>query len=207
MLVRHRGTTLPPLNPLETKPAPAIVLASRSPRRRELLALFDLPFEVLDADVDEAPRAGESAEAMTERLAVAKATAVSCRCPGRWVLGGDTTVFVDGDLLGKPADRSEAIHMLERLSGRSHEVVSAVSLIGPDFKGVDISLTSVDFMDLSPGMIAAYCDTGEPFDKAGGYGIQGQAGTFVKAIRGSYSGIVGLPLFETRMLLHRAGLI
>jgi septum formation protein len=187
--------------------APALVLASESPRRRELLALLDLPFDIRAADADETPLAGESPAAMTERLAVAKAAAVAAQLPRHWVLGGDTTVSIDDDILGKPADRAEAIHMLERLSGRSHEVISAVALLGPDFHGVDISHTEVDFMDLSPGMIAAYCDTGEPFDKAGGYGIQGQAGTFVKEIRGSYSGVVGLPLYETRMLLHHAGLL
>lgn len=184
-----------------------LILASRSPRRQALLRLFDLDFGILDADVDETPLADESAADMTERLATLKARTVAGARPDCWVLGGDTTVSIDGEILGKPADRAEAIHMLERLSGREHEVITAVALVGPDFVGTDLSVTRVDFMELSPGMIAGYCDTGEPYDKAGGYGIQGAAGTFVRGIRGSYSGVVGLPLYETRMLLHRAGLI
>ena len=184
-----------------------LILASRSPRRQELLRLFDLPFDVREADIDETPLADESAAAMTERLAQQKARAIATDLPDHWVLGGDTTVAIHGNLLGKPADRAEAIHMLEQLSGNQHDVISAVALVGPDFVGTDISVTRVTFMDLTPGMIAQYCDTGEPYDKAGGYGIQGPAGTFVTEIRGSYSGVVGLPLYETRMLLHRAGLI
>ncbi len=186
---------------------PPLILASRSPRRQELLRLFDLDFDIREADVDETPLADESAVVMTERLAKWKAQTVATDLPDHWVLGGDTTVSIDGDILGKPTDRTEAIHMLERLSGHNHGVISAVALVGPDFVGTDVSVTSVTFMELTPGMIAQYCDTGEPYDKAGGYGIQGPAGTFVREIRGSYSGVVGLPLYETRMLLHRAGLI
>ena len=186
---------------------PPVILASRSPRRQTLLRLFDLPFDIREADVDETPLDDESAAAMTERLAKLKSETIAAQNPGFWVLGGDTTVAIGGDILGKPADRAAAIHMLERLSGHSHEVISAVALVGPDFVGSDVSITRVDFMELTPGMIAAYCDTGEPYDKAGGYGIQGPAGTFVREIHGSYSGVVGLPLYETRMLLHRAGLV
>lgn len=187
-------------------PAP-LILASRSPRRRELLSLFGLPFSVRDADVDESPLKGESPEEMTGRLARLKSESVASLAPDSWVLGGDTTVAVDGEALGKPADRTQAVAMLERLSGGRHDVISAVALVGPSFTGVEVSHTQVDFMELTPDMIAAYCDTLEPYDKAGGYGIQGPAGTFVREIHGSYSGVVGLPLYETRMLLHRAGLI
>ncbi len=184
-----------------------LILASQSPRRRELLSLFGLPFSVRDADVDESPLEDESPEDMTGRLARLKSESVASLAPGSWALGGDTTVAVDGDALGKPADRAQAAAMLERLSGRRHDVISAVSLVGPGFVGVEVSHTLVDFMVLTPEMIATYCDTREPYDKAGGYGIQGPAGTFVREIRGSYSGVVGLPLYETRMLLHQAGLI
>ena len=186
---------------------PVLILASSSPRRRELLGLFDLPFDVHSADVDETPRAGESPGNMTERLACAKASAVAAVWTGHWVLGGDTTVSLDGRILGKPANRAEAADMLECLSGRSHEVISAVALLGPGFQNAYRSRSIVDFMTLSPAMIESYCDSGEPFDKAGAYGIQGPAGTFVKAIHGSYSGIVGLPLYETRLLLQQAALL
>ena len=184
-----------------------LILASRSPRRRELLSLFGLPFSVRDADVDESPLKDESPGDMTVRLARMKSEAVASQAAGSWVLGGDTTVAVDGEALGKPADRAEAVAMLERLSGRRHEVISAVALTGSGFAGAETSHTQVDFMVLTPDMIAAYCDTQEPYDKAGGYGIQGPAGTFVREIHGSYSGVVGLPLYETRMLLQRAGLV
>ena len=184
-----------------------LILASRSPRRRELLSLFGLPFSVRDADVDESPLKDEPPEEMTGRLAWLKSETVASLAPGSWVLGGDTTVAIDGEALGKPADRAQAVAMLERLSGGRHDVISAVALTGPGFAGVEVSHTLVDFMELTPDMIAAYCDTREPYDKAGGYGIQGPAGTFVREIHGSYSGVVGLPLYETRMLLHRAGLI
>ena len=187
-------------------PAP-LILASRSPRRRDLLSQFGLPFSVRSADVDETPLKNESPAAMTERLARRKSEAVASLAADCWVLGGDTTVTLDGEALGKPANRAEAVAMLGRLSGRRHDVISSVALVGPGFAGVETSHTLVDFMELTPDMIAAYCDTDEPYDKAGGYGIQGPAGTFVRAIRGSYSGVVGLPLYETRMLLHRAGLI
>ena len=187
--------------------SPVLILASSSPRRRELLGLFGLPFDVRHANVDERPHPGESPGAMTERLASAKASAVAADWPDHWVLGGDTTVSLDGRILGKPANRADAASMLACLSGRSHEVISAVTLLGPGFQDAHRSRSIVDFMTLSPAMIESYCDSGEPFDKAGGYGIQGPAGTFVKSIHGSYSGIVGLPLYETRLLLQRAALL
>ncbi len=185
-----------------------LILASQSPRRRELLALLGIPFEVAHADVDETPLPDEDPELMTSRLALTKAEAVYARHgPGSWVLGGDTTVTIDGLILGKPENHEEATAMLERLSGETHSVVSAVALVGKSFSEVALSRTAVSFGDWWPSQIQAYCDSGEPFDKAGGYGIQGYAGAFVRDISGSYSGVVGLPLYETRLLLEKAGLI
>lgn len=185
-----------------------LILASQSPRRRELLALLGIPFEVAHADVDETPLPDESPDAMTRRLALRKAEAIYARHgPGAWVLGGDTTVTIDGLILGKPENHEQATAMLERLSGETHSVVSAVALVGKDFSEIALSRTEVSFGDWWPSQIQAYCDSGEPFDKAGGYGIQGYAGAFVRDISGSYSGVVGLPLYETRLLLEKAGLI
>lgn len=184
------------------------ILASQSPRRRELLALLGIPFDVAHADIDETPLPDEDPDLMTTRLALAKAEAIYAQHdPGTWVIGGDTTVIIDGEILGKPSNHAEATAMLERLSGESHIVVSAVALVGENFSDVALSRTQVSFGDWWPSQIQAYCDSGEPFDKAGGYGIQGYAGAFVRDISGSYSGVVGLPLYETRLMLEKAGLI
>lgn len=186
----------------------SLILASQSPRRRELLALLGLPFEVTHADVDETPLPDEAPEDMTRRLALKKALKVFAQHgPEAWVLGGDTTVTIDGEVLGKPDSQEAAMAMLKRLSGSRHSVVSAVALVGDNFCHVEISRTWVTFGEWSPDQMRAYCDSGEPFDKAGGYGIQGYAGAFVRDITGSYSGVVGLPLYETRLLLEKAGLL
>lgn len=186
----------------------SLILASQSPRRRELLALLGLPFEVTHADVDETPLPDEAPEDMTRRLALKKALKVFAQHgPKAWVLGGDTTVTIDGEVLGKPDSQEAAMAMLKRLSGSSHSVVSAVALVGDNFCHVEISRTWVTFGEWSPDQMRAYCGSGEPFDKAGGYGIQGYAGAFVRDITGSYSGVVGLPLYETRLLLEKAGLL
>ena len=185
-----------------------LILASSSPRRRELLGVFGIEFEIDSADIDESPRTNETPAAMTERLARQKAEHIfSARGQIGWVLGGDTTVAVGDMMLGKPAEHNEAVAMLERLSGREHRVISAVALVGPGFSQGAISVTTVLFDTLSTEQIARYCDSDEPYDKAGGYGIQGLAGTFVRELRGSYSGVVGLPLYETRQLLEQAGLM
>lgn len=186
----------------------SLILASQSPRRLELLALLGLPFEVTHADVDETPLPDEAPEDMTRRLALKKALKVFAQHgPEAWVLGGDTTVSIDGEVLGKPDSQEAAMAMLKRLSGGRHSVVSAVALVGDNFCQVEISRTWVTFGEWSPDQMRAYCDSGEPFDKAGGYGIQGYAGAFVRDITGSYSGVVGLPLYETRLLLEKAGLL
>jgi len=193
----------------------AIYLASRSPRRRELLLQMRVPHEVLvlaaTGDVDEPRLAGEAPAAYVRRTAREKAErgVVTIRKRGllpRPVLSADTTVILGDDILGKPADRSEAMHMLQRLSGTRHEVRTALALAVNGEMHEDVSVTQVRFRTLSERDIARYCDTGEPYDKAGGYGIQGLAGVFVEHLDGSYTGVMGLPLFETARLLQHAGI-
>ena len=153
-----------------------LILASGSPRRADLLRQAGIRFDVSAPDVDETLQAGEAPEAYVRRLAAAKAGRVAASHPGRTVLGADTTVVVDGEVLGKPRDADDAAQMLGRLSGRSHLVLTGVCLIGPD------------------GEIAAYVDSGEPMDKAGAYAIQGGAAEFVSRLDGAFDNVVGLPL-------------
>lgn len=185
-------------------------LASKSPRRRELLARLGVAFTALDVDVPEQRAPGEPAHAYVCRVAAEKAAAglASLRGPppGALVLGADTEVVLDDDVFGKPADDAAAREMLLRLSGRTHEVVSAVTLLGPD--GVPrqaVSVSRVAFAPLLPDQVAAYVASGEPRGKAGGYAIQGVAEAFVTRLEGSYSGVMGLPLHQTAMLLAGAG--
>jgi len=179
-----------------------LILASQSPRRRQLLEQFSIPFEVVFADIDERPLSHELPDRMTIRLARQKATAVFEQLgSGYRVLGGDTTVSVDGRILGKPADKTAAMEMLQGLSGKSHFVYSAVALADENGCNGLLSVTRVTFFNLSSRQISAYCDTEEPYDKAGAYGIQGQGGEFVSTLEGSYSGVIGLPLWETHRLL------
>ncbi|SDL60011.1 septum formation protein [Modicisalibacter muralis] len=179
-------------------------LASASPRRRELLASIGLEVEIAPADIDETPRSGESAMAYVTRLARAKAEAgaVDSSLP---TLGSDTAVVLDGRILGKPGDRDHAREMLTALSGRAHEVLTAVAVSGP--RGMlDVCVsTRVVMRAIDTAEIEAYWATGEPADKAGGYAIQGRAAIFVERIEGSHSAVVGLPLFETAELLRRQG--
>ena len=192
------------------RPDRSIYLASRSPRRQELLAQIGVKFEVLDADVDESVVEGESPRAYVERLARAKAEAgwrqvERTNRPHAPVLGADTTVAVDGRILGKPSDGREAAEMLASLSGRLHEVLTAVALkFGPRLESA-VSVSEVRFKALSKDEIARYVATGETEDKAGAYGIQGQAARFVAELHGSFSGVVGLPLYETAQLLEQIG--
>lgn len=183
-----------------------LLLASASPRRRELLALLLDDFELTSADLDERQRAGEEPEAYVQRMAREKAQAV--HQPGRLVLAADTVVVLDSECLGKPASAREAAGMLERLSGRAHEVFSAVALLDAEGRlSAAISRTRVEFDAFPAAWVAHYVASGEPMDKAGAYGIQGEAGMWVKSIAGSYSGVVGLPLRETAQLLASAGLL
>jgi len=200
-------------------PTPRIYLASKSPRRRDLLRQIGVNFDVLtfragergeDADVDETPLPGEAVERYVERLALAKAQAGMRRVLWRKllphpVLAADTTLEVDGEIVGKPHDAAEAHAILERLSGRRHRVLTAVAMSDGERTRSRLSVSEVAFRRLSEHDIRRYVATGEPFDKAGAYGIQGHAAIFVEEIRGSYSGIMGLPLFETAALLEIFG--
>jgi len=186
-----------------------IYLASRSPRRRELLHQLGVRFEVLDLEVDESRDDGETAEALVQRLATAKAEAgrrLLADGDALPVLGADTIVVLDDAILGKPRDRGQARELLAGLSGRCHRVLSAVALASADGTAVRLSESRVCFRALSRREIEAYAASGEPLDKAGAYGIQGRAAAFVSELRGSYSGVVGLPLYETAELLAAQGL-
>ncbi len=179
-----------------------LVLASASPRRRELLAQVGVKCAVQPADIDETPLPGEPPEAYVLRLARAKAIAVAdARGDAATVLGADTTVVVDGEPLGKPRDPDEAGAMLRRLSGRTHEVISAVVAVRGGRIASRMVTTRVTMRVLEDREIVAYCATGEPYDKAGGYAVQGLAAAFISHLDGSYTGVVGLPLFETLELL------
>jgi septum formation protein len=197
---------------------PRIFLASRSPRRRELLALIGVRFDVLlfrsaprdDPEVDEALLAGETPDQYVVRVARAKALhgsklAYSRQILPRPVLAADTTLDLDGEIIGKPADEADARTILGRLSGRSHRVLTAIAMAEGERIEHALSVSEVYFRDLDADEIRRYVATGEPMDKAGAYGIQGRAAMFVAEIRGSHSGIVGLPLCETALLLRYFG--
>lgn len=184
-----------------------IILASASPRRAELLSQIGVPFTVAPVDIDESLRPDELPAHYVERLAREKAAAGLDRAASgdSLVLGSDTTVVCDDRILAKPADGREAAAMLAALSGRSHRVMTAVALAGEHGCYARLVTTEVRFRTLRPEEINAYCATGEPMDKAGGYGIQGRGGLFVEGLWGSYSAVVGLPLEETGQLLAEAG--
>jgi septum formation protein len=195
-----------------------IYLASKSPRRRELLRQVGVEFELLslrtDAargpDVSEHELPGEDpldyvARVARDKGAFAWKILALRRMPLRPVLSADTTVTIDGQILGKPANADEAAAMLERLSGRTHQVLTSVALHHVDLAEQVTQVSNVRFAKLSPATIKAYCATPEPYDKAGAYGIQGLAALFIEHIEGSHSGIMGLPVFETAQLLKKAG--
>ena len=186
-------------------PVPHIYLASASPRRRELLRQIGVSYRLLRVEVDETPLPDETPGDYVVRLALAKAR-TGCAALGRRrpapVLGADTAVVVDDVILGKPCDRAEGLALLALLSGREHQVLSAVALADPRREAVKIQESRVRFRELSLAGRAAYWDSGEPLDKAGGYAIQGRAAAFITELRGSYSGVMGLPLFETAELLQ-----
>lgn len=184
---------------------PLLHLASSSPRRREILAALGLEFTVKATHVDESPLEEESAEQMVLRLATAKACAAEVE-ESRLVIGSDTAVVLDGEVLGKPESRDDAIEMLMKLSDRRHAVLTGVALRGPEGVRTALSSTDVIFREISRDEALAYWHSGEPRDKAGAYGIQGRGGAFVVAINGSYSGVVGLPVYETVRLLQKAGI-
>ncbi|MBI4189263.1 MAG: septum formation inhibitor Maf [Betaproteobacteria bacterium] len=193
-----------------------IYLASRSLRRRELLKQIGVAFELLlmrenprrGADVDEAPLAGETPVAYVKRIAQAKAETgrrqvVMRNLPASPVLAADTIVVLDGEVIGKPDNAQHAQQLLRRLSGETHQVLTAVAVARKDHIETALSTSAVEFRELGDDEIRRYVASGEPLDKAGAYAIQGRAAVFVRAISGSYSGIMGLPLYETAELLRR----
>jgi septum formation protein len=185
---------------------PLVCLASVSPRRRELLTQIGVPHSVTGAHIDETAHPGEAPRDYVLRMARQKALTVRENGEPLPVLAADTTVVLDDVIYGKPRDRADGIAMLERLSGRTHEVLTAVAMA--DSRGVTLRLShsAVRFRRLTLEECAAYWDTGEPHDKAGGYAVQGAAAVFIESLSGSYSGVMGLPLFETAELLRAAGI-
>jgi septum formation protein len=180
---------------------PVLVLASGSPRRRQLLEMLGIPIEVRPSHIPEVRAAGESPRSYAERLAREKAASV----PGRLVLGADTTVVVDGEMLEKPADAADALRMLRRLQGRRHEVITAVAMSSPEGLLAATDVTAVTFRPADDDFLRAYIATGEPMDKAGAYGIQGYGAALVERIDGDFFGVMGLPVRLVLDLLARAG--
>ncbi len=186
-----------------------IILASASPRRSELLQRIGVRFRVVVSNSEETPAPGEVAMDYVRRVALAKAHAVWERLPQdeqRPVLGADTEVVLDGEILGKPADRNAGLAMLERLSGRTHEVLSAVALVYGGSEALRVCRSVVGLRSTTPQEREAYWNTGEPSGKAGGYAVQGVGAVFINKLDGSYSGVMGLPIFETAELLREFGI-
>jgi septum formation protein len=182
---------------------PALLLASASPRRRDLLVAAGFDVEVAPADVDERPRAGETAGAHVVRLAHAKASAIAAAHPSAAVLGADTVVVADGSMLGKPLDDADARRMLRLLSGATHVVLTGVALHARGVRLDALESSRVTFLPLDEAEIEWYVATGEPLDKAGAYAIQGRASRFVDRVEGSYSNVVGLPVATVYRLLKQ----
>lgn len=190
-----------------------IYLASKSPRRRELLRQIGIDFELLltDKEVDEQVLPNEApadyvARVTRDKLLSARQTMLHRQLLARPILAADTTVVIDELILGKPADFNEAVAMIKRLSGRTHQVLTSIAVAWQEQMWQITQYSDVAFDTLSEETIRSYCATQEPYDKAGGYGIQGLASMFIKEIAGSHSGIMGLPLYETTQLLQKAGL-
>ncbi|CAN5291278.1 Maf family nucleotide pyrophosphatase [soil metagenome] len=186
--------------------APHVVLASQSPRRRELLTLVGIAHEVRPADIDETYLPGEQPRVHAERLACEKAAFVARDMPEALVIGSDTIVVVDGDVLGKPRNEVEAAAMLARLSGRSHTVMTAVAVSWRGERRSDVVEVGVTFHSISAGDIEAYVATREPMDKAGAYGIQGYGATIVERVDGDYFAVMGLPLQRLVRLVDELGI-
>jgi septum formation protein len=183
-----------------------LILASGSPRRRELLTAAGIPFTATSADLPEIQRPGESPRAFALRMAEEKARAVAVDHPGEDILGADTIVVVEGEVLGKPQDAADAARMLRRLSGREHEVITGVCLIRAGSSARTEAVTTVvRFVDLTEREITDYISSGEPMDKAGAYAIQGLASKWIPEIRGEYANVVGLPVATVWKMLREAG--
>jgi len=187
-----------------------IYLASASPRRQELLRQLGVAFEAIAANLDEAREPQETSEQYVTRVACDKARHVAAqlraRQPAPIVLGADTEVVLDDEVLGKPRDRAHGLAMLQRLQGRTHEVLTAAVLHQSGREWSVLSRSRVTFAAMMPAEIERYWETGEPADKAGGYAIQGRGAAFIARLEGSYSGVMGLPVFETVQLLRQAGI-
>jgi len=186
-----------------------LILASKSPRRYELLKQMGFDFEVIPSRVAEDFIQGESPQEHVLRLAEAKALEIGSQHPAQWVIGADTVVYVDGIILGKPKNRNEAMGMLQRLNGKEHSVVTGISVHHIEEKKGDLEAvqTTVKIKNLTPVEMEWYVQSGEPFDKAGGYAIQGIGSFMVESIHGSYTNVVGLPLCELMQMLVRLGAI
>lgn len=184
------------------------LLASASPRRRELLTLIGLEFDVLPSHVPEVHQQGEPPEEYVARLARAKADAVAQENPSRWVIAADTTVVLGGELLEKPTDPADAVRMLAAISGKAHMVYTGVTLqnVERDWCDTRVAETEVRMLPLQPADIDWYVGTGEPLDKAGAYAAQGYGAMFIDSIHGSYTNVVGLPLATLFLMLRRAGI-
>jgi septum formation protein len=203
----------------ETMSAPLLYLASKSPRREALLRQLDIEFELLllreapgrERDVLEETLDAEPAAHYVERMARTKAQVGwrrmhDRRLAERPVLGADTEVILDGEIFGKPRNAEDAARMIKRLAGRTHQVLTAVAMLHRERTEVEISISRVTLRRLGAAEIDRYVASGEPFDKAGGYAVQGRAAAFISRLEGSYTGVVGLPLYETASLLARAGI-
>lgn len=186
----------------------SVVLASASPRRKELLEQIGVPFTVITSRVDETIEKPCSPEKVVEELALRKARKVAKSLQKGWVLGADTIVVLKNEILGKPKDTQDAFEMLKKLSNHNHWVITGIALLNAETGSynLDYEKTKVFFASLQTQEIMAYINTGEPFDKAGAYGIQGKAAVFIQKIEGSYSNVVGLPLRKTAAMLEKAGI-
>ena len=186
-----------------------LVLASASPRRKELLADAGFEFVISSSDIDETVQPDEAPADLVLRLAIAKAKLVAQKFPEHFVLGADTDVALGNKIFGKPSDKQQAVEMLKQLSGSTHNVLGAIALVNKqaDFCLSTVSETKVTFRDLSNDEIFAYADSPEPYDKAGGYAAQGIGAAFIKSIQGSYSNVVGLDLSETIVLFKKAKIL
>lgn len=184
---------------------PSLVLASGSPRRRQLLDMLGIPYRAIVPDVDEAVLPGEAPEAYVVRLARAKAVAGAGQAPGDVVLAADTTVVLDREIFGKPVSRADAVAMLSRLQGRTHEVMTAVAVARGDAMLDALDVSRVTFRPADEEMLVAYAATGEPLDKAGAYAVQGRGAALIARVEGDFFGVMGLPLGLTLDLLERFG--
>jgi septum formation protein len=185
-----------------------LILASASPRRRELLELVRFTFEVESSAIEELQRQGEAPETYVRRLAEDKAREVASRHPDAWIIAADTIVYIDGTILEKPADHDDAVRMLTTISGRVHEVFTGLTLCNRavDRSYTKVVTTRVKMLSLSPEEVEWYASTGEPMDKAGAYAVQGIGAMFIESIEGSYTNVVGLPLAELFTMMKTAGL-